>query len=131
MNLEFLNFVWECQNLECQSHTTIQNYITNVLNTSFNDELCCQLFPFVLARLRPYPAESTPSRPIWEVKQQRARLVLGTEKSWESRVSLAFCLPFSVKPFFLLLFLLFFLISSSSSSFVFLFVQSISYVWRN
>ena len=33
--------------------------------------------------LRPYHAESTPSRPIWHVKQRRAQLVLGLETAWE------------------------------------------------
>ena len=38
-------------------------------------------------RVRPYHVESTPSRPIWQVKQRWARLVLGSETAWESRVS--------------------------------------------
>ena len=37
-------------------------------------------------RLRPYHVERTPSRPIWEVKQRRARLVLGWVTAWEYRV---------------------------------------------
>ena len=37
-------------------------------------------------RLRPYHAESTGSRPITEVKQRRARLVLGWVTAWEYRV---------------------------------------------
>ena len=37
-------------------------------------------------RLRPYYAESTGSRPITEVKQRRARLVLGWVTAWEYRV---------------------------------------------
>ena len=37
-------------------------------------------------RLRPYHVENTPSRPIWQVKQRWARLVLGSETAWESRV---------------------------------------------
>ena len=36
--------------------------------------------------LRPYHAESTGSRPITEVKQRRARLVLGWVTAWEYRV---------------------------------------------
>ena len=36
--------------------------------------------------LRPYHVEYTPSRPIWEVKQRRARLVLGWVTAWEYRV---------------------------------------------
>ena len=38
-------------------------------------------------RLRPYYVESTGSRPITEVKQRRARLVLGWVTAWEYRVS--------------------------------------------
>ena len=40
-------------------------------------------------RQRPYHVESTGSRPIPEVKQRRARLVLGWVTAWEHRVSLA------------------------------------------
>ena len=36
--------------------------------------------------LRPYHVESTGSRPITEVKQRRARLVLGWVTAWEYRV---------------------------------------------
>ena len=38
-------------------------------------------------RLRPYHVENTGSRPITEVKQRRARLVLGWVTAWEYRVS--------------------------------------------
>ena len=38
------------------------------------------------SRLRPYHTEHTPSRPIWEVKQCRARLVLRWVTAWEYRV---------------------------------------------
>ena len=37
-------------------------------------------------RLRPYHVENTSSRPITEVKQRRARLVLGWVTAWEYRV---------------------------------------------
>ena len=37
--------------------------------------------------LGPHHAEHTPSRPIWEVKQRRARLVLAWVTGWEYRVS--------------------------------------------
>ena len=40
---------------------------------------------------RPYHAECTSSRPITEVKQHWALLVLGWETAWEHRVLLAFC----------------------------------------
>ena len=43
-------------------------------------------------RQRPYHAENTSSRPITEVKQHRARLVLGWVTAWEHRVSLSFSL---------------------------------------
>ena len=49
------------------------------------------IFPLdVLCCVRPYHAEHTPSRPIWQVKQRRARIVLGSETAWEHRVSYAF-----------------------------------------
>ena len=38
---------------------------------------------------RPYHNESTDSRPITDVKQRRARLVLGWVTAWEHRVLLA------------------------------------------
>ena len=41
-------------------------------------------------RQRPYHVENTGSRPITEVKQRRARLVLGWVTAWEHRVQLAF-----------------------------------------
>ena len=37
--------------------------------------------------LGPHHAEHTPSRPIWAVKQRRARLVLAWVTGWEYRVS--------------------------------------------
>ena len=40
-------------------------------------------------RQRPYHAENTSSRPITEVKQHRARLVLGWVTAWEHRVPLS------------------------------------------
>ena len=40
-------------------------------------------------RQRPYHVENTGSRPITEVKQRRARLVLGWVTAWEHRVQLA------------------------------------------
>ncbi|GBP79316.1 hypothetical protein EVAR_55374_1 [Eumeta japonica] len=40
-------------------------------------------------RQRPYHAEYTGSRPITEVKQRRARSVLGWVTAWEHRVTLA------------------------------------------
>ena len=42
-----------------------------------------------VCRQRPYHVESTGSRPITEVKQRRARLVLGWVTAWEHRVLLA------------------------------------------
>jgi hypothetical protein len=44
----------------------------------------------VLLRQGPYHVERTGSRPITEVKQHWARLVLGWVTAWESRVPLAF-----------------------------------------
>ena len=34
------------------------------------------MVPGAVYRMRPYSGESTPSRPIWEVKHQQAQLVL-------------------------------------------------------
>ena len=45
-------------------------------------EMAKVLFP----RQRPYHVEHTSSRPITEVKQRRARLVLGWVTAWEYRV---------------------------------------------
>ena len=42
------------------------------------------------SRQRPYHVENTSSRPITEVKQRWARLVLGWETAWEHRVLLSF-----------------------------------------
>ena len=51
---------------------------------------------------RPYHVESTGSRPITEVKQRRARLVLGWVTAWEYRVHYTF--PFLKRNFKLLYF---------------------------
>ena len=45
-------------------------------------------------RQRPYHVEYTGSRPITEVKQRWARLVLGWVTAWEHRVLLASLFPF-------------------------------------
>ena len=42
-----------------------------------------------LPRQRPYHVENTGSRPITEVKQRWARLVLGWVTAWEHRVLLS------------------------------------------
>ena len=49
-------------------------------------EECIYLFHFSTDRLRPYHVECTGSRPITEVKQRRAWLVLGWETAWEHQV---------------------------------------------
>ena len=53
-----------------------------------------RIFSCSFLRQRPYHVESTSSRPITEVKQRRARLVLGWVTAWESRVLLTFLLDF-------------------------------------
>lgn len=58
-------------------------------------------------RQRPYHVEHTGSRPITEVKQRRAWLVLGWVTAWENRVLLASLFPL---PTFFFLFILFLLI---------------------
>ena len=52
---------------------------------------CAKRAPSV--RLGPYHVERTPSRPIWEVKQRRARLVLAWVTGWEYRVPKPRLLP--------------------------------------
>ena len=51
------------------------------------------------SRQRPYHVEHTGSRPITEVKQRRARSVLGWVTAWEHRVPLAFCWIFFISIF--------------------------------
>ena len=41
--------------------------------------------------VRPHHVDNTPSRPIWQVKQRWAHLVLGSETAWESWVLWTFC----------------------------------------
>ena len=71
---------------------------------------------FTVCRQRPYHVESTGSRPITEVKQRRARLVLGWVTAWEHRVLLAtfffFFFPFLLFFFSFSLFFLSFLVCS-------------------
>ena len=50
---------------------------------------------WLLSRQRPYHVENTSSRPITEVKQRWARLVLGWETAWEPLVQLSFFVNFS------------------------------------
>ena len=47
-------------------------------------------------RQRPYHVENTSSRPITEVKERWARLVLGWVTAWEHRVLLSFSLFFLI-----------------------------------
>ena len=49
-----------------------------------------------VSRQRPYHVENTSSRPITEVKQHWARLVLGWVTAWEHWVLLSFAFPSSV-----------------------------------
>ncbi len=66
-------------------HMSITDYNTNVGKDEAENKpgFCWQ---------RPYHVESTSSRPITEVKQRWARLVLGWVTAWEPRVPLAFFL---------------------------------------
>ena len=71
---------------------------------------CIQIYKrifFNICRQRPYHVESTGSRPITEVKQRRARLVLGWVTAWEHRVLLAnfFFFFFSSFPLFKLIYI--------------------------
>ena len=61
-----------------------------------------------VGRQRPYHVEYTGSRPITEVKQRRARLVLGWVTAWEHRVPLPFCknlLILIIKKYFIIYFI--------------------------
>ena len=55
------------------------NYLLIVLDTEYEKKRNSK-------RLRPYHVESTGSRSITEVKQRRARSVLGWVTAWEYRV---------------------------------------------
>ena len=54
-----------------------------------------------ISRQRPYHVEYTSSRSITEVKQRRARLVLGWETAWEHWVLLVFFFFFTFQILFL------------------------------
>ena len=58
----------------------IQLYYAYIRIHVYKDSVCG------VCCLRPYHVESTGSRPITEVKQRRARLVLGWVTAWEYRV---------------------------------------------
>ena len=61
------------------------------MKTSFK-----RAFFHLILRQRPYHVEYTSSRPITEVKQRWARLVLGWVTAWEHRVLLAFFFTYLV-----------------------------------
>ena len=84
------------------------------------------LFSYV-CRQRPYHVESTGSRPITEVKQRRARLVLGWVTAWEHRVLLANFFLFFSFFFFLFFFPRSFFPSSLSSFFSLFFLFFLSF----
>ena len=65
----------------CFYLTSITLVLLLRLYERYISSVCCQ---------RPYHVESTGSRPITEVKQRRARLVLGWVTAWEHPVLLAF-----------------------------------------
>jgi hypothetical protein len=56
---------------------SVHKYILHVIQATFSLDIC----------LRPYHVESTSSRPITEVKQHWAKLVLGWVTAWEYLVS--------------------------------------------
>ena len=63
-------------------------WMTIVIINAYSSLLIC------LCCLRPYHVENTGSRPITEVKQRRARSVLGWVTAWEYRVLQAFHFAF-------------------------------------
>ena len=82
-----VHFVYEvlCSVLFCWLLYTLQSFHAahaRVQAICMND---IRRFAYI-SRLRPYHVESTGSRPITEVKQRRARLVLGWVTAWEYRV---------------------------------------------
>ena len=70
-NLTNGSIVWFCLDLKIDTRALLSVY-----NATVSLTLC----------LRPYHVENTGSRPITEVKQRRARLVLGWVTAWEYRV---------------------------------------------
>ena len=70
---------WQIGGFVRQAHRAILSWIS---------EHCLHniLWGAVTWCLRPYHVENTSSRPITEVKQRRARLVLGWVTAWEYRV---------------------------------------------
>ena len=61
--------------------------LTSVIEKTY---VKCWIFD-TTSRQRPYHVENTSSRPITEVKQRWAWLVLGWETAWEHQVLLSFC----------------------------------------
>ena len=69
--------------------------MTGVLQQPFQEKKVCKSDLPMISCQRPYHVESTGSRPITEVKQRRAWLVLGWVTAWEHQVQLAtFFFPF-------------------------------------
>ena len=58
--------------------------------------MCIDLHPNHHANVAPHHVGTTRSRQIPEVKQRRARLVLGRVTTWEHRVCYNFFITFSV-----------------------------------
>ena len=77
-------------------HIHKYTYTTHYFKCAWKRKSCFRLLldkaksKFLYLRQRPYHVESTSSRPITEVKQRWARLVLGWVTAWEPRVPLAF-----------------------------------------
>ena len=88
------------------THTLIHTHtITHKQEKSSYQGWFIKAFSANSDRLGPYHVEYTPSRPIWEVKQRRAWLVLAWVTGWEYHVFkplfLTFC-PRRVVPYILL-----------------------------
>jgi len=64
-------------------------YAVKLYECTYLKNMIVYKFLFTYYRQRPYHAEYIGSRPITEIKQRRARLVLRWGTAWEHRVLLA------------------------------------------
>ena len=85
---EFSGKIWNARPLT-RNNDSFNTWKIVKNRTIKKNSLRDQLFAFLTCQ-RPYHVEHTSSRPITEVKQHWARIVLGWETAWEHRVLLAF-----------------------------------------
>ena len=70
---------------------TILQYLSSSPTAVNVPSSCIWALSTSIVRIPPYHAEHTRPRQISQVKQHRARLVLGSETAWEPRVWYSFC----------------------------------------